>query len=240
MSFFNFGKKPQQSQETPAPPSPVDQIIQMRKKNFSNHQIVQTMQKNGYQTHQIFDALNQADMKSGAPIENAVPPELAQQPIAPVNQKPVQTEEIPSLEAEQPPEQSPVTEEIEREEKQTIHEDQIEEIAEAIIEEKWEDLMKEIKKLMVWKEGMTAKMAALEQSFADMKMEYDKLHSNILGKVVDYDRTIKVVGTDMKAMESVFKKIIPALTDNVNELSRLSRKTEESSSSRKTRRARKT
>ena len=61
--------------------------------------------------------------------------------------------------------QSPPVQEVEHEEKQAIHEDQIEEIAEAIIEEKWEDLMKEIKKLMVWKEGMTAKMAAPRTEF---------------------------------------------------------------------------
>ena len=35
---------------------------------FDNNQIVQTLERNGYSSTQIFDALNQADLVSGAPM----------------------------------------------------------------------------------------------------------------------------------------------------------------------------
>ena len=104
MSFFNFGKKHEPGPEKPAPSKPCRSDHRTEKEEFfkssdsSGH-----AEKTGIKTHQIFDSLNQADLKSGAPVEQAVPPELAQQPQppAPANQPPVQTETpLPPMEPE--------------------------------------------------------------------------------------------------------------------------------------------
>lgn len=99
----------------------------------------------------------------------------------------------------------------------------VEELSEAIIEEKWQDLMKDFNKLVEWKGAMEQRMAALEQRVADIKTAFDGLQKSVVDKVSDYDRSVKDVGSEMKALEQVFQKVIPTLTENVNELSRITK-----------------
>ena len=99
----------------------------------------------------------------------------------------------------------------------------VEEISEAIIEEKWQDLMKDFNKAMEWKSGMEQRMAVLEQRFSDLKTAFDNLQRSVVDKVSYYDKSVKDVGSEMKALEQVFQKIIPTLTENVNELSRITK-----------------
>ena len=51
-----FGKKG-------AKGTPLDLVIQMRQNGSTNDQIIQDLQKQGYSSSQIFDAMNQADVK---------------------------------------------------------------------------------------------------------------------------------------------------------------------------------
>ncbi len=39
----------------------------------------------------------------------------------------------------------------------------------------------------------------------------------------EYDQNILNVGTEIKVMEKVFQKVLPTLTENVNELSRITK-----------------
>lgn len=102
-------------------------------------------------------------------------------------------------------------------------ENQIEEIAEAIIEEKWNELIKNVNKIIEWKERTETKISQLEQKFKDLKSDFDNLHSAVLGKVGEYDQNLTNIGAEIKAMEKVFQKLLPTFTENVSELSRLSR-----------------
>ena len=43
----------------------------------------------------------------------------------------------------------------------------------------------------------------------------------------EYDKNMKEVGTDIKALETVFKKILPSFTENVAELSRITKRVKE-------------
>ncbi len=99
----------------------------------------------------------------------------------------------------------------------------VEEISEAIIEEKWQDLMKDLNKLLDWKDKVEQRVAVLEQRFNDMKSGFDNLQKSIVERVGEYDKSVKDVGSEMKALEQVFQKIIPTLTENVNELSRITK-----------------
>ena len=47
------------------------------------------------------------------------------------------------------------------------------------------------------------------------------MHKGILGKISEYDQNLVNVGTEIKAMEKVFEKILPSFTDNVQRLSRI-------------------
>ena len=272
MDLFGAKKKPE---VPPQVTTPVEEVLRMRQQGFTNNQVVQALQRNGYKTHQVFDAMNQADLRSAGPIPGAVPDEMAADSELPgpgigeeyvdlpqeeqqQYQEPLQPQQYPAdlpqeeqqqyqeplqPQQHQEPARVPFQEEIPdipagRQEQpqnatQPSYEEQIEEVAEAIINEKWEDLMKTINKLLEWREGMENRMAVLGQGLEDIKANFYGLQKSVIGRVEQYDKTMKSVGTDMKAMDGVFKKILPALTENVNELSRLTEKNKRRPSSAK-------
>lgn len=98
----------------------------------------------------------------------------------------------------------------------------IEEIAEAIVEEKWKEKEKDIAKIIEWRDEVATKLTQLQQQIDDLKSSFDSLHKGILGKITEYDENLTNVGTEIKAMEKVFSKVLPSLTESVNKLDRIS------------------
>lgn len=176
---------------------PVEEVLRLRQQGLSNNQIVEALQRNGYKSHQIFDAMNQADMQSGAP-----------QPGYGYEEPYAYEEEY---EYERP----------RFEEKPSIDDMKIEEIAEAIVDEKWEELKKDVVKIVEWKTAMEARLTALEEGLKNLQTSFEQLQKGVLERVSEYDQNLTEVGTQIKAMENVFKQVLPKLTDNVNELSRI-------------------
>jgi peptidoglycan hydrolase CwlO-like protein len=97
----------------------------------------------------------------------------------------------------------------------------VEELVESVIDEKWNELVKDLNKIIDWKNASETRLTAIEQQFKDLKDQFDRLHAAIVGKINDYDKNIQDVGAEIKAMEKVFSKVLPAFTDNVSELSRI-------------------
>ena len=210
MALFGLGKKSAQPASAPVAAGgvPTDLVIRMRQQGFSNDQIIQNLQSQGYTSSQIFDAMSQADIKgaveaapeetgfpTGAPVPGAVPEQAP--PAAP---------------AAAP---APTGIENERE--------KVEEIIEAIIDEKWDELMKSVDKIIAWKGTTESRMIKIEQSIKDLKERYEELHKGVLAKIGEYDKGIRDVGSEIKAMEGVFKKVLPSLTENVSELGRITK-----------------
>src|SRR3989344_6487668 len=100
-------------------------------------------------------------------------------------------------------------------------------IVEQLIEEKWHELQKELAKTNEWKDSMTSRMDKIEQSMADMRADLDGLHKAIVARIGEYDKTLLDVGTEIKAMEKVFQKVLPELTGNIQELSRITKNVKE-------------
>ena len=98
-----------------------------------------------------------------------------------------------------------------------------EEIAEAIVEEKWHEFTRELGKVNEWKDATGSRLDKIDQSIADMKSDLDNLHKAIVSKISEYDRNLLDVGTEIKAMEKVFQKVLPDLTGSVAELSRITK-----------------
>ncbi len=184
---------------------PVDQVKAMRNKGFDNNQIVQALQRNGYSSTQIFDALNQADLVSGAPAQ----PEV-NAPIEQAGEQSAQAIPPNTLNTPPPPEMGI-----------NINPNEIEDLVESIIEEKWTELSKNINDVVEWKNEIIIKISKIEQKFDSLKEEFDKLHQAVIGKVGEYDKNILNVGAEVRAMEKVFSKVLPLFTENVNELSRI-------------------
>lgn len=98
-----------------------------------------------------------------------------------------------------------------------------EQLVEQIIEEKWRDLQKDLAKTTEWRDSMGSRMDKLEQSVQDLKQDLEGLHKAIVSRVGEYDKTLMDVGTEIKAMEKVFQQVLPELTGNIQELSRITK-----------------
>ncbi|MBW2973387.1 hypothetical protein KY346_03265 [Candidatus Woesearchaeota archaeon] len=182
--------------ETAAAPAgelPIEQVRSLKQQNMTNDQIIDTLQGQGYGFREIHDAITQVDTGM---------------PAGPV-------EEVPGM-----PPPSPVPSFAERREAPS---ENVEEIAESIVEEKWSDFMKELGKMNDWKEKAEARIAKVEQSLRDLKDDVENLHKAIVAKISDYDKNLLDVGTEIKAMEKVFQKVLPELTGSVSELSRITK-----------------
>ena len=95
---------------------------------------------------------------------------------------------------------------------------EVEELVESIIEEKWDELVKDINKIVDWKNEAETRISSLQQEFSTLKDDFDKLHQAVIGKIGEYDKNILMVGAEVKAMEKVFSKVLPVFTEKVNEL----------------------
>ena len=204
MAMFGFGKK--KEEEMPAAPgNPIDQVMVMRQRGMGNDQIIQELERQGYNSSQIFDALNQASLMGPNPgidqSQNFPQQDFSQEQFMP-SQQPMEQDQQPQPQ---------------------IDKDQIEEVAEAIIDEKWKEFEEDLKVIIDWKEKTESKISKFEQEIADLAANISNLNRNITGKISEYDKNISSVGTEIKAMEKVFEKVLPSLTENVNRLERMSK-----------------
>jgi len=204
MALFGFGKK--KEEEMPATPgSPIEQVMVMRQRGMGNNQIIPELERQGYNSSQIFDALNQSSLMGPNPS-------IDQSQNFPQQQDFSQEQFMPPQQLmEQQPQQP------------QIDKDKIEEVAEAIIDEKWKEFEEGLKVIIEWKEKTESKINRLEQEIADLTSALNSLNKGMMGKISEYDKNISSVGTEIKAMEKVFEKVLPSLTENVNKLERMSK-----------------
>lgn len=224
-----LGPAPPPGPGAPPPYSPVDQIANMRGQGFDDNQIIQALQRDGLDAATIADAMNQANMQGGAagPIPPPGPPGAP--PGMPPGPPPAPPPGAP------PPPGMPMAGpalSLEHVSEEQVRE-KIEEMAEIIIEEKWEAFTKDLAKLTEWKDKTDTVLTRLDQQFKEIKSDFDNLHRAIIGKIGEYDQNILNVGTEIKAMEKVFQKILPTFTENVSELSRLTKSIKPASPAKK-------
>lgn len=176
----------------------IDLVLQMRNSGYSNDQIIQQLQGQGYESQSIYEAMNQADVKTGAPI-------FEEQGVFPGEQYNL---------AEAPQESL----------RESSLRDEIETVAESIIEEKWSEFEDSVKRILDWKAEVETKIEGFVKQLDDLKDDVSNLQKGIYGKINEYDKSIVNVGTDIKSLEKVFKEVLPTFTENVQELSRLTTK----------------
>ena len=80
-----------------------------------------------------------------------------------------------------------------------------------------------MKKILEWKDKSEIRLNQMEGKIKEIGESLNSLHKNLLNKIYDYDRNITDVGVEIKAMEKVFQKVLPSLTENVNKLDRLAK-----------------
>lgn len=201
---------------------PLARIQEMKAQGLTNNQIILTLQRQGFSSTQVFDALSQSAVQPSSAAQNAplnmstgLPGMSSGAPSA----SPTMNLNSPMMmnRRMEPPSFNPPSM---RSGGFDAGSD-TEEMIEAIIDEKWNDMVADINKVVAWKESTEARITKLEQQMTDLKDQFDKLHQAVVGKVGEYDQHILDVGAEVKAMEKVFSKVLPVFTDNVAELSRI-------------------
>jgi ABC-type transporter Mla subunit MlaD len=172
------------------------EVDMLRRQGLSDEQIQQELSTRGYPDYQITEAL------AGSA---ALAPPVAEQPSVPPPS--------PTI----PPEPTPVVGTT------GGTYERIEEIAETIIDEKWDALLAEVRKIIDWKDKVEDDVKKAMDELANLKERFKELHEGVLGKVEEYDKRMMEVGTELKAVGKVFKDVIPQFTDNVKELSSITK-----------------
>lgn len=244
MAFFKLGKKKKedlldtqllpQQEISQVSSSPVEQVLMMKQQGYTSNQITQILQSQGYNAEQISEAISHAGLSSGfqagrEPRERQEQAEFGMPAYAHAQDvqdtQAMQSYEQPAYQQQQQSPQSfqSFRQGKEMQEPPSIDEERIQEVAEAIIDEKWEELAKDIRKVAEWKEKSEERISKLEQQALDLKMSIDSLTKSIMSKISSYDQNIVDVGTEIKAMEKVFQKVLPNLTESVNKLDRMTK-----------------
>ena len=104
---------------------------------------------------------------------------------------------------------------------QPLATDQIQEIVEAIVEEKWQSVLDKFGDLGVWKEKVNRDVISIKQEIVRTQDRFLQLQKAVMGKVSEYNDNIVDVNTEMKALEKVFEKIIEPLTSNIKQLQKI-------------------
>lgn len=138
--------------------SPVSEVLQLRQQGLTDDIIVDELSQQGYQQQQISEAIAQADATGQGSDYGAQGGMPGSMPMMP--------QEMPST---QPSYQGDVNNIYER----------IEEIAESMIDAKWDDLIAEVKKIIEWKNKTEERQLKLQHDVDKLKDDF-KIFSNTL------------------------------------------------------------
>jgi DNA-binding transcriptional MerR regulator len=211
--------------------SPIEKVLELQKAGRPNTDIIQSLQTEGYSFQQISEALNQAQAKKA--IESSEPKEESMQPsviysenhVAPKAQETMHTQSEPPTPSSMPEEfkvpqiREPLSQFIPPSIQPTSED--MEEIAESIIEEKWHKMIEELGDINAWKEKTNNDINAIKQEIMRMQNRFENLQNSVVGRVKEYDHSISDVGIEIKALGKLLSNIISPLTTNVKVLEKL-------------------
>jgi len=169
----------------------------------------------------IYDTINQSNLKPGSP------PELDSNPLSELDQFEPSKENIMQAPPQAPEHQempnvpAPPSYDYNTPNFQQDSGSQVQEVVESLIEEKWGEVLSKVGDIDLWKERVEIELTAIKQEIIRTQTHFMSLQNSVLGKVNDYNQNILNVNTEMQALEKVFQKILEPLSTNVKELSKI-------------------
>jgi hypothetical protein len=213
-----------------------EDVLKMYQQGMTDADIVQRLTMSGYSPLQISEAINQARVKQSVGeqgqagmtpsiMEEQVPsPNIPTPSYQPPSPGPM-PQQMPSPRQQQQPEyyypyQYPTYEQQAAPQPKMETED-IEEIAEEIVDEKWQEIKSKISDVTEWKNYADKRIIAVEDRLKRIESSFDRLQISLLGKVQEYGQNIRDLGAEMNSMQNAFGKVLSPLVDNVKELGKL-------------------
>ncbi len=107
--------------------------------------------------------------------------------------------------------------------------EQIEELAEEIVNEKWQEVKGKISDVIEWKTYAERRINSIDERIKRIETNIDRLQAALLSKVNEYGSGIKNLGAEMTSIETTLGKVLSPLIDNVRELSKITEDLKKSS-----------
>ncbi|MCD4759983.1 hypothetical protein K8R33_03775 [archaeon] len=193
--------------------SPIQRVLDLKRGGRTNQDIPNTLRKENFGNQEISSALDQATVKGEINPDEVPSPaqatqEIPKQEYSPQQEAPLQSN-IPTF-APEPAGRA--------------NYEMVEQIAESVVSEKWEDMVKNVGDLRLWKEKVETDLSGVKQEILRTQSRFENLQKAVLGKVTEYSAGITDLNAEMKAMEKVFEKILEPLTRSVKDLEKVTQK----------------
>mgnify|MGYP001558793318 CR=1 FL=1 len=194
----------------------------MKERGMNNSRIIDELKNKGHSSQDIYTAIDQSgqnpasDLEPPSPNMKPMPSSIPMEELGNEPQWGNEEQEIgdnmmgPSI-PDNMPQQIPQRHNVE----------QIEEIAEAIVDERIQEFSSNIGDINMWKERVNSEISAIKQEVIRLRNHVENLQTTMIGKVEGYNKSIQSMSIEMKALSSVMEKIMQPLTMNVKELSRI-------------------
>ena len=198
----------------------VDRVNELLNQGLSSSKIYETLKKEGYSSVDIDNAINQAKLGSPMPEENMddVPEPGLRPSLLNQSQESIQTRS-PSFSNFS----SDILENTNSFQTTRGGIDEVEALIESIIEEKWKNTLQRFGNLDVWRERVKTDVVSIKQELIRLEHRFENIEKAVIGKISQYDKNIVNIGNEMKVLEQVFQKIITPLTNNIKELSKITK-----------------
>jgi hypothetical protein len=221
---------------------PTEKVIDMQNRGMQSQEIISNLQKEGYKHDQISQAMDHAVVKGElGGMESPQESSLGRSPIDEIPMglmnapSPTQPEAIPDIPQQPEPEQIPGPSPQESYETSSPSGfapeplergsyDAIEEIAESIIKEKWDEMVKKVGDIQLWKERTEIDIEGVKQELVRTQDKFEGLLKSVMGRISEYSEGVVNIGTEMKALERVLEKLLSPLTRSVKDLQEVSEK----------------
>ncbi len=183
-----------ENQKIPA----IQAFYKLKSMGYSNYQIIDAMQAQGYKSNEIYDAINQYELKNSmGPGVNSPNGDFG---------------------GEAATETTGGNMDIGYAAPTSQIDERIQEISEEIIAERWQEILNNIKKVVDWKNKTDERIKKIEADIENLKSQTENIQESILKKIKDYDVHITQFTSNFKAMESVFRDVLPQFTQSVQDL----------------------
>jgi hypothetical protein len=212
-----------------------EDVLKMSQMGMSDADIVKRLTQQGYPPMQISEALNQAKVKQSVGVGAEMAPSIMEEQVPSPNvptpssipspmQAPMPMQMPPRMQMQQPqeqyyPYQYPTYQQQEAAPK--LDTESIEEIAEEIVNEKWQEIKGKMGDVVEWKNYADKRIIAFEDRLKRIESSFDRLQVALLGKVQEYGQNIRDLSAEMDSMQGAFSKVLSPLVDNVKELGKI-------------------
>ena len=191
-------------------PSPLELAVDLQNKGLDEEKITTELTSKGFSKEDISQAIKQAHIKSQ---------------VEDIPEAPAPEQGSTQVESQEFQEQTPQSQTQQQYETySTSTQQQIEEIAEEIIQEKWERFLENFGDLSIWKEKIETDALSIKQEIIRLHDRMNGVEKALAGKVQEYTDSITDVTAEIKALSKLLNQILQPLATNVKELQKLTEK----------------